>query len=59
MELNSSLEEEITSSPQEEIEILQEEIGIVQEEIGTQLEPGGRNHLGPGKKSLRTQEEIT
>ena len=67
MRSNSSLEEEIefpsNSGLEEEIVIpirsLQKGIGNIQEEIEAQFEPGGRNYLGPGKKSLRAQEEIT
>ena len=51
---NSGLEDEITSSLQDEIGIPQDEIGIPQDEIDIQFGPGGRNHFGPGSKSLWT-----
>ncbi len=53
-----------TSDLEDEIELLltsdlEDEIGITQDEIENQFGPGGRNHLGPGTKSLRTWDEIT
>ena len=41
MNINSSLEDEITSDLQDEIGILQDEIEVAQDEIGTPFEPGG------------------
>ena len=59
LESNSDLEGEITSDLQGEIGIPRAKVRIAQGEIEIHFGPGGRNHLGPRAKPLRTWGEIT
>ena len=59
LRFNSDLEDEITSDLQDEIEIPRTKLRFAQDEIEIHFGPGGRNHFGPGTKSLRTWDEIT